>query len=48
MKTFNECKAIVAKKYGLGKTLVTGHLAKYWEEAAELYLQSNKQQSSKK
>lgn len=35
--TFEECKKEVAKKHGLGKTLVTGHLSKYWEEAAEIY-----------
>jgi hypothetical protein len=33
--TFEQCKQAVAKKYGLGRTLVTGHLSKYWEEAAK-------------
>ena len=37
MKTFNDCCQEVAEKYGLGTTLVTGHLAKYWKEAAEMY-----------
>ncbi len=38
--TLQEAKNEVAKKYGLGKTLVTGHMSKYWEEAAELYARS--------
>lgn len=37
MKTFEECCEIIAKKYGLGKTLVTGHKFAYFKEAAELY-----------
>lgn len=36
-------KSEVARKYGLGKTLVTGHLGKYWQEAAELYANQFKQ-----
>lgn len=36
-KSFEDCKKEVATKHNLGKNLVTGHLAKYWEEAAELY-----------
>ena len=40
MKTFKQCKAEVAKKYGLGETLVTGHMVKYFDEAAELYAES--------
>lgn len=35
--TKEDCKQVVARKYGLGKTLVMGHLSKYWEEAMELY-----------
>ena len=42
--TYEECKAAVAKKYGLvnpsskgPKTLVTGHLTKYFEEAAMMF-----------
>jgi hypothetical protein len=38
--TFEECKQIVAKKYKIGKTLVIGHLPKYYEEAAEIYAES--------
>ena len=36
MKTLEECKIEIAKKYGFGK-LVTGHQSKYFDEAAELY-----------
>lgn len=28
---------IVAKNNGIGSTLVTGHMAKYWREAADLF-----------
>ena len=35
--TFEEAKKIVAIKHHLGSTLVTGHKAGYFEEAAELY-----------
>ena len=38
--TYEEAKAIVAKKHHLGNTLVTGHKASYFQEAAELYAQS--------
>lgn len=37
MKTYKECCIVVAKKYELGSKLVTGHLCKYREEAAEMY-----------
>jgi len=40
MKTYGDCKKEVAQKYKLGKTLVIGHLPKYYEEAAELYAES--------
>lgn len=39
MKTFDECCHEVAKKHGLGQTLVTGHRAVYFTEAAHLYAQ---------
>ena len=35
--TYEDCKKAVAQKYKLGKTLVTGHLAKYFEEATMMY-----------
>ena len=38
--TFEEAKSAVAKKHRLGNTLVTGHKASYFQEAAELYAQS--------
>lgn len=34
---YENCLEMVAKKYGLGKTLVTGHKASYFKEAAEMY-----------
>lgn len=34
---FDQAKKIIAKKHDLGTTLVTGHMSKYWQEAAELY-----------
>lgn len=37
MKTFDECCQDVAKKHGLGQTLVTGHRAVYFTQAAHLY-----------
>lgn len=37
MKTYDQCCEEVATKYKLGTKLVTGHLAKYWKEAAEIY-----------
>jgi hypothetical protein len=40
--TYNEAKTAVAKKHGLGTTLVTGHKAGYFEEAMELYVESLK------
>lgn len=35
--TYEEACGIVAKNHGLGNRLVTGHAAKYFAEAAELY-----------
>lgn len=35
--TYEECKKTIAVKYQLGTTLVTGHRASYFEEAAILY-----------
>lgn len=40
MKTYEDCKKKVAQMYKLGNTLVTGHRATYFEEAAELYAES--------
>jgi len=40
--TYEGCKAAVAKKHKLGKTLVTGHLAKYFEEAAMMFAEELK------
>lgn len=37
MKTYKQCCSDVAMKHKLGKSLVTGHLPKYWEEAAEMF-----------
>lgn len=37
MKIFDQCCQEVAKKHGLGKTLVTGHRVVYFTEAANLY-----------
>lgn len=37
MKSYKECCSGVAIKHKLGKSLVTGHKAGYWEEAAEIY-----------
>lgn len=48
MKTLQECEKEVATKYKLGKTLVTGHMSKYWEEAAILYASQFQQQLSEK
>lgn len=45
MKTKDECKSIVARKHGLGKTLVTGHRAAYWEEAMDLFANQYKEQN---
>ena len=42
--TIEQAKAVVAKKYGLGSTLVTGHKATYWEEAIALQNASLRQQ----
>lgn len=39
MKTFEQCCRDVAKKHGLGQTLVTGHRATYFTQAAHLYAQ---------
>jgi len=38
--TYENALKIVAEKYKLGTTLVTGHKAKYFEEAAMLYANS--------
>lgn len=38
--TKEQAKEIVAKKHGLGTTLVTGHKASYWEEAMDLFASS--------
>ena len=38
--TWKEAISEVAKRHRLGSTLVTGHKAGYFEEAAELYAQS--------
>lgn len=35
--TYEEAKNIVAVRHKLGTTLVTGHKASYFEEAAKLY-----------
>lgn len=37
MKSYKQCCSEVAIKHKLGKSLVAGHLAKYWEEAADAY-----------
>lgn len=37
MKTLDECQSVVARKYGLGSSLVTGHRKTYFDEAAEMY-----------
>ena len=36
-KAWDRAKEIVAKKHNLGNTLVTGHKAEYWAEAAQEY-----------
>lgn len=38
MKTWKECKSEVARKHGLGATLVTGHKVAYFDEAHQLYV----------
>jgi len=35
--SFEQCKTEVARKHGLGNSLVTGHRAAYFAEAAEMY-----------
>lgn len=37
--TLKECQSVVAQKHGLGKSLVTGHKASYFNEATELFTQ---------
>jgi len=37
MKTKVECCGIVAKKHNIGNSLVTGHRAAFFMEAADLY-----------
>ena len=46
--TWKEAISEVAKRHRLGSTLVTGHKAGYFEEAAELYAQSMISESAKK
>jgi len=46
-KSIQECKEIVAKKYGLGSTLVMGHKASYWEEAMTLYAEQKEKEELK-
>ncbi len=36
-KTFEDCCADVARKHGLGKTLVIGHRPAFFKEAADLW-----------
>ena len=45
--TFGEAANIVAKKNELGTTLVTGHKASYFQEAAELYCLEEKKRIAK-
>lgn len=44
-KSYKECCSEVAIKHKLGKSLVAGHLVKYWEEAAEIYASQHKNQT---
>jgi glycyl-tRNA synthetase beta subunit len=37
MKTLRECNEEVAKRHGMGKLLVTGHLVKYFDEVAIMF-----------
>jgi hypothetical protein len=37
VKSLQECQKIVAEKHNIGSSLVTGHKASYFNEAAELY-----------
>ena len=46
MKTFEECKQEVAKKQGW-TNLVSGHLVKYFDEAAEMYADQFKEKPTK-
>lgn len=48
MKTYKQCCSEVAIKHKLGKSLVTGHRAGYWEEAAEMYASQFKQKTINK
>lgn len=43
--SFKQCCSAVAMKHGLGKSLVTGHKAGYWEEAAEMYVAELKKEN---
>jgi hypothetical protein len=36
-KLLDECQSEIAKKYGLGDKLVTGHRKGFFDEATELY-----------
>lgn len=42
MKSYKQCCSEVAVKHKLGKSLVAGHLTKYWEEAAEMFAEQFK------
>lgn len=42
--TFEDACKIVALKHKLGKKLVTGHMVKYFAEAAEIYAESKIEQ----
>lgn len=42
MKSYKQCCSEVAIKHKLGKSLVAGHLTKYWEEAANEYAEQFK------
>lgn len=44
MKSYEQCCQEVAVKYHLGTKLVTGHLAKYRKEAAEMYAGQTREQ----
>lgn len=45
MNTYKQCCSEVAIKYKLGKSLVTGHKASYWEEATEMYVSELKKEN---
>lgn len=37
MRTLIDCQRDIARKHGIGNSLVTGHRVAYFNEAAELY-----------